>query len=579
MHIAPPFWRTWWAYLLYALAALLWTWYGVRSYKRKLKLRNSLELERRESQQKQELNEERLRFFTNITHELRTPLTLILGPLDDLMGDRQLPDATHRKVTMIQKSAQRLQALINDILEFRKTETQNRRLTVARGDLGLFLREICLNYKELYRNPRVQFTYDVPADLPQLYFDSEVVTTIMNNLLSNAIKYTEQGTISVSARAQGDQVVVSVADTGHGISADALPHIFDRYYQAKGSHQASGTGIGLALVKALADLHHMQLSAEGAEGRGSRFTFALSTTDTYPHALHKEDAAADDAQEQGKTATDGEADTDTTMLPLLLVVEDNADIRQYIADSFGDDMRILQAENGEQGVEMARQHTPDIIVSDIMMPRMNGIELTRQLKGDVRTSHIPIILLTAKTSDEDKEEGYDSGADSYLTKPFTARLLASRIQNLLNARRRLAELLVSPMGSTQQSSDATMEDNTQQPMELGRLDREFLDKLNSVINGNIMSEDIDMAFLTDKMAMSHSTFYRKVKALTGMTAKEFVRKRKLQHCYRLLESGDYNVTEAAMMTGFNQMAHFREVFKQEFGILPSEVMRKTATHL
>jgi CheY-like chemotaxis protein/AraC-like DNA-binding protein len=242
-------------------------------------------------------------------------------------------------------------------------------------------------------------------------------------------------------------------------------------------------------------------------------------------------------------------------------------------------MRILQAENGEQGVEMARQHTPDIIVSDIMMPRMNGIELTRQLKGDVCTSHIPIILLTAKTSDEDKEEGYDSGADSYLTKPFTARLLASRIQNLLNARRRLAELLVSPMGSTQQSSDATMEDNTQQPMELSRLDREFLDKLNSVINDNIMSEDIDMAFLTDKMAMSHSTFYRKVKALTGMTAKEFVRKRKLQHCYRLLESGDYNVTEAAMMTGFNQMAHFREVFKQEFGILPSEVMRKTATHL
>jgi len=579
VHIAPPFWRTWWAYLLYALAALLWTWYGVRSYKRKLKLRNSLELERRESQQKQELNEERLRFFTNITHELRTPLTLILGPLDDLMGDRQLPDATHRKVTMIQKSAQRLQALINDILEFRKTETQNRRLTVARGDLGLFLREICLNYKELYRNPRVQFTYDVPADLPQLYFDSEVVTTIMNNLLSNAIKYTEQGTISVSARAQGDQVVVSVADTGHGISADALPHIFDRYYQAKGSHQASGTGIGLALVKALADLHHMQLSAEGAEGRGSRFTFALSTTDTYPHALHKEDAAADDAQEQGKTATDGEADTDAAMLPLLLVVEDNADIRQYIADSFGDDMRILQAENGEQGVEMAQEHTPDIIVSDIMMPRMNGIELTRQLKGDVRTSHIPIILLTAKTSDEDKEEGYDSGADSYLTKPFTARLLASRIQNLLNARRRLAELLVSPMGSTQQPSDAATEDNTQQPMELSRLDREFLDKLNSVINDNIMSEDIDMAFLTDKMAMSHSTFYRKVKALTGMTAKEFVRKRKLQHCYRLLESGDYNVTEAAMMTGFNQMAHFREVFKQEFGILPSEVMRKTATHL
>ena len=212
---------------------------------------------------------------------------------------------------------------------------------------------------------------------------------------------------------------------------------------------------------------------------------------------------------------------------------------------------------------MAEEHIPDIIVSDIMMPKMNGIDLTRQLKEDIRTCHIPIILLTAKDTDEDKEEGYDSGADSYLTKPFTAKLLSSRIQNLLTARRRLAEHITN-------LSDTTLSEVPK----MSRLDQEFIDNLNSLIEKNIMKEDIDIAFITDKMAMSHSTFYRKVKALTGMTAVEYIRKRRLRHCYQLLESGDYNVNQAAMMTGFNQMAHFRETFKKEFGILPSEVRKK-----
>ena len=262
-------------------------------------------------------------------------------------------------------------------------------------------------------------------------------------------------------------------------------------------------------------------------------------------------------------------------MPILLIVEDNDDIRQYIADSFASDFQILQAENGEKGAEIALKKVPDIIVSDIMMPKMNGIQLTRLLKDDMRTSHIPIILLTAKTTDADKEEGYDSGADSYLTKPFTAKLLGSRIQNLLTARRRLAERLFrEERGERREEREMWRENGEEGKEEMSRLDREFLDKLNGIIRDNIMSKDIDLPFITDKMAMSHSTFYRKIKALTGMTAQEYIRKFRLQHCYRLLKSGDYNVTEAAMMTGFNQMAHFREIFKKEFGILPSEVMKK-----
>ncbi|MBO4753591.1 MAG: response regulator [Bacteroidales bacterium] len=566
--ITPPLWRTWWAFLVYALALAAFVIWMMSSYKRRLALQNSLEFEKRESLQKQELNEERLRFFTNVTHELRTPLTLILGPIDDLMNDTSLPPTAHRRVAMLQKSAGRLRDLINEILEFRKTETQNRRLTVARGDIGQFVREICLNYKELNRNPKVQFSYNIEPDLPRIYFDSEVITTILNNLLSNAVKYTEQGSITVDVNADDEgQLHITVADTGHGIAPDALPHIFKRYYQAEGSHQASGTGIGLALVRSLVDLHEGTISVESREGEGSRFVFSLSTDNTYPNALHKEDVAikiAERGNEDETMADELSDETTDNQQPTLLIVEDNTDIRQYITDSFGDDFQILQAENGEEGVTMALEHIPDVIVSDIMMPHMNGIELTQRLKDDIRTSHIPIILLTAKVTDADKEEGYDSGADSYLTKPFTAKLLASRIQNLLTARRRLAEHFAHGEPLVSQAEAPA----------LSRLDQQFFERLDKLIEDNIMQEDLDMAFVSDRMAMSHSTFYRKVKALTGMTAKEYVRKRRLRYCYGLLQSGEYNVSQAAMMTGFNQMAHFRETFKREFGILPSEVFKK-----
>ncbi len=570
IYIAPPFWRTWWAYLLYLVAIAAIATYLLRSYKRKLMLRNTLELERRESQQKQELNEERLRFFTNITHELRTPLTLILGPLDDLMDDKQLPSQSRRRVAMIMKSAERLRELINEILEFRKTETQNRRLTVARGDIGQFVREICLNYKELYRNPKVQFSYSIEDNLPPIWFDSEVITTIMNNFLSNAIKYTEQGSIKTTVkRAHDGRISITVTDTGYGISQEALPQIFNSYYQANSKFQASGTGIGLALVKALAELHDAQISVDSHEGQGSCFAILLSDTNTYPNALHKEDAEEDKPVYDEEPADSPDTETDEEQRQVLLVVEDNPDIRQYIAESFSEDFRIVQATNGEEGIVMAKEQIPDIIVSDIMMPRLNGIQLTRQLKDDIRTSHIPIILLTAKNTDEDKEKGYDSGADSYLTKPFTAKLLASRIQNLLTARRRMAEYITrSP-----QASEEAVQPAAAVP-QLGRLDQEFLDKLNGIVQENILTQDIDLPFLTDKMAMSHSTFYRKVKALTGVSANEYIRKLRLRHCYQMLASGEYNVNQAAMMTGFNQMAHFREIFKKEYGILPSEVVKQ-----
>lgn len=587
--VEPPLWLTWWAKLIYALIVGGIIYYIFRSYTNQLKLRASLEKTRWEAQQKQELNEERLRFFTNITHELRTPLTLIMGPLEGLMADVRLPEVLSKKVRSIHASSERLLNLINEILEFRKTETQNRRLTVAHADLKTFVQEIGNRFKDLNRNPNVAFNVSVPEQPVDIYFDSEVIRTVLNNLISNAIKYTPKGSISLTLSMEDGKVVISVKDTGYGISKKALPHIYERYYQAKGLHQASGTGIGLALVKSFAKLHEAELKVESEEGMGTEFRFVLDAENTYPNALHKEDAPIEEekqellAQEEISEPEEEQEDA----RPLILVVEDNDDIRQYIDESLCEDYRIIQARNGKEGRDQAFQEMPALIVSDIMMPEMDGIEMMKILKNDIRTSHIPIILLTAKTSPLDQEEGYDSGADSYLMKPFSAKLLQSRIRNILSGRRRLAEYIIqhnmpSAAGMSTLTSSAG-EASGQQSLEeaelaasipeLSPLDKKFMEKLNRLIEENMTTVDIDIAFMTDKMAMSHSSFYRKVKALTGVSANEYIRKMKLQRSMVLLQEGESNVTEVAMLTGFNNIGYFRKCFKKEYGISPSEVLK------
>lgn len=580
--VNPPLWLTWWAKLCYVLLIMGILGYFFRSYQKQLLLRNSLVQEKWESKQRQQVNEERLRFFTNITHELRTPLTLILGPLEDLMEDKEIAERVHHKIGCIHASAERLLNLINDILEFRKTQTQNRKLTVAKANLGAFVREIGVRFKDLNQNSRLNIRLNIKTGVPELYFDSEVINTVINNLMSNAIKYTPEGSITLSLTMPEDNTVaIAVEDTGYGIDKDALPHICDRYYQENGNHQASGTGIGLALVKSLATLHQAELTFESEKGRGSKFTFSLKADRTYPEALHKDDnqdlATAENAEENETTSKEPTED----IRPLLLIVEDNADIRLYIEESLHEDYRIIQACNGREGMEQAFSKVPDIIVSDIMMPEMDGIKMTHILKEDIRTSHIPIILLTAKTSINDQEEGYDSGADSYLTKPFSAKLLHSRIRNILSGRRRLADYIVqknisqfeTSADEQQTSQKATEEKEDAMTCQISNLDKKFLEKLNKLIENHISTDDLDMTFMTDKMAMSHSTFYRKVKALTGMSANEYIKKAKLRHSMTLLKKGEYSIAEVAILAGFNNLGNFRESFKREFGKSPSEILK------
>lgn len=495
--IAPPLWLTWYAKLGYVILFIFALYALLRFYKRKLDLESSLEVERKQSLNKQELNEERLRFYTNITHELRTPLTLILGPLEDLLSDATLSPKHANKISIIHDSATRLLNLINRILEFRKTETQNRKLSVAKGDLGQLVQEVGLRYKELNPNNKVNYHIHIETEDTEIFYDADMITIILDNLMSNAAKYTSEGDITLSLRSVEENQIkyteISVSDTGHGIDAEALPHIFDRYYQAKSKYQASGSGIGLALVKGLSELHEGILKVESTVDTGTTFTLRLLTENTYPNAIHAQHDMEKKPMDAEETTI---TDTPTENHPIVLVVEDNADIREYIRSSFTDIYEVITAKDGKEGWELAQVRIPNIIVSDIMMPVMDGIELCKRIKEDMRTSHIPVILLTAKDSLQDKEEGYASGADSYLTKPFSAKLLHSRINNLLETRKKIASLLA--LADTQPKQESAVSS-------LNKLDNEFLQKITQIIEENLEMEKMDIAFIADKMCMSHST--------------------------------------------------------------------------
>ena len=574
--IRPPFWLSWWAKLIYAALFIMMVYAAMRVYKRHVRLEYLLYAEKMNHEKEQKYNEERLRFFTNVAHELRTPLTLILGPLDDLSHSTEIAKAAKHKLAVIHQSAVRLSELITQILEFRKTETNNRVLRVQEGNIVDTVHEISLKYEEFNRKPGVAIRFVAPENPINMYFDREVIAIAMDNLVSNAIKYTDSGTvdISVERRRAGDQhlVDITVSDTGHGISKDALPHVFERYYQENGSHQASGTGIGLSLVKNLVDLHEGTIKVESSLEQGSSFIVTLDEQHVYPNALHgKKTEPAEEPTNEDNEADNG-AENSGNCKPLMLVVEDNEDILEYITTSFADEYDTIKAADGKEGLAKALDRIPDIIISDVMMPRMDGNEMCRMLKADVRTSHIPIILLTAKDSLEAKAEGYDAGADSYITKPFTHSLLSSRVKNLLAQRHRMLDLPASAVAANA-AQDALAPKKEQLRESLSQIDQQFFDKMDKLISEGI-SGDIDVNNLASSFAMSTSTLYRKVKALTGMSTNEYIRKYKMQYAEHMLLEGKYSISEISFMVGMNSIAYFRRCFKAEYGMIPSEYLKQ-----
>lgn len=574
--IRAPLFLRWYSILFYLVAIVSAILFLSKIYQERLQLEHEAEAEKQKNRDIQELNEEKLRFYTNITHELKTPLTLICGPLDDIVDDKNLPESSRNAIKLVKANATRLSDLVQQLLEFRKTETKNRRLVVTRRSINDFVREVFMSFKELNRKNGIVLSIDIPENDIEMEFDENVITIVLNNLLGNALKNTVQGTVKLTLREANrggiDYVDMNVSDTGTGISSTDLPHIFERYYRADTPLKTTGTGIGLALVKSLTDLHEGEIKAESVLGEGSSFTFSLIRDNTYPNAFHKDNQSAEGEKTSPETVLPGPS-KEGTEKPVLLVVEDNADILEFISSSLKGVFHVIKAKDGRRGLETAFESIPDIIVSDVMMPVMDGMEFCRRVKDDSRTSHIPVILLTAKDTPEDRQEGYDTGADSYLTKPFSIKLLRSRIENLLESRRELARMIADSRhpdmfnyatGGTPRSGKS----------ELNSRDREFLESFFSLIDENIGMDGLDMNFLQDSLGMSHATLYRKLMALTGISANKWIRKRRLEHSVKMMLEDGANVSEAAYGSGFNDINYYRSCFKEEFGVTPSEYLKR-----
>lgn len=558
IHIARPWWLSWYAITLYALGFAALVGFVVRSY---INLRREkMESEQRKALQtdKEHLNEMKFRFFTNMSHEFRTPLTLILTPLQQLLERSDLPQGVEKQLDVMKRNAQHLNTLISHLLDFRSLEQGGARLQPTAVQLSTLFNSIEPAFMMIAKERGINFLIDKERiEHSTFHIDVAKFQTIINNLLSNAFKFTPNGgEISIRAEILDSELLVSVADTGVGIKADELPHIFERFYQTGNEQQGevlnTGSGIGLNLVKGYIELMDGDISVESKEGKGTTFTIRIPDTP----------AKTEERQETKLSKATGDEEAEETDNRVrLLIVEDNKDFRDFMVDALSNNQyRIFAARDGEEGLSTARVAHPDIIVSDVMMPRMDGYQLCREVKKAIDLSHIPIVLLTAKNTDEGRMEGYQSGADAYITKPFNMNVLQSCIQMLLEQRQQRQQRF-------QQDKEA---DVNPQKLTITPLDEKFLKKAMDCVRKNISDSEYDVPALSRDMAMERSTLYRKMVAIVGKTPLQFIHSIRMKRALQLIEEGDHTLTDIAFMVGYNSTKYFSRQFKSEYGKLPSQ---------
>lgn len=571
-------------YLLIMLGALLLLGmayvYVVRANRAKARLNrqlaDSVEQQRQMTKHIEELTHTQLQFFTNISHELRTPLTLIAGPTEQLLEDKTVQGTHRRMLQMVERNTKILIQLVSEILDFRKVQNNKAVLKLNRFNLAETLRLWADDFDAVTSRKGITVKVDAPADAAQatVIADRDKLARVFFNLMSNAVKYTpKDGTITITLRHnEGSFFFTMNNDSVKTISKDDLPHIFERFYQPKGS--IGGTGIGLALVKANVDLHHGSISATSSQEEGTTFSITLpdkqegydpdaDNDGNKDNSTKAEQGYVDDsyapvnveAAEKAERITNAE-DFDAER-PLVLIIDDNNGMRAYLRSILQDHYNVSEAVNGQQGLERARREVPKLVVCDVMMPVMDGLEFTRRLKADTATSHIPVILLTARSLSEQREEGYGTGADSYLTKPFTGSLLLARIDNLIHSRTLLRSLF----------SGNSKEEEKEEEM-LGAQDQTFVTRLREVIRDNMGDSDFSVERIGEEIGLSRVQLYRKVKALTGQTPVELLRKARLERSRRLIEKTEKSVSEIAYEVGFTSPSYFNKCFKDEFGISP-----------
>jgi len=571
-----PIYARWYAYLLYFMLIVGISGWLFRFYQSRLILRTSLEYERREKEQNEIVNQSKLRFFTNISHEFRTPLTLIMGQLEMLMQSSKIAPNFYKSIVNIHNNAVKMHQLITELLDFRKQEQGFKKLKVSEQDIVEYMREIFVSFQEFAKFHNVELTFDTNKATIPLFFDYIELQKVFYNLISNAFKFTPKGgKITVTIEAGATNVKIGVSDTGIGISKDNLEKIFDRFYQADNEDDSSlqnkGTGIGLALAKGIVELHKGKISVTSDASYGSVFTVELLTgkshftNNTQAEIIEKhEDSNADYKiltvfdKEFLSEASENQR-SNFSEKPTVLIVEDNESLRQMLVQLFDSMYNILEANNGLIGYKMALDKHPDLIISDVMMPEMNGNEMCTKLKSNFETCHIPVVLLTAQTSPEQNIDGLKRGADDYITKPFNVKILVTRCNNLLLGRKILQEKF-SKQIDTKSFNIATNE-----------LDQKFIEKAIVIVEKHISMESLDVAFLCSEMAIGRRVFFYKMKSITGETPNDFIQNIRLKKAAWMIQNTpNKTIAEISEELGYNSVSYFGKCFKAKFGVVPSE---------
>lgn len=551
--------------------------YITRKTNRKLAEKNKIiEYEKQRAEESERAKEQ---FFNNVSHEFRTPLTLILGPLDKIMQKIIDPDYK-QQLGMVQRNANRLHNMINELLNLYKLESGTVKLNAKKSDIGQFVYRYVQSFEPLAKQKNINLSFKADSELFEVYFDGEKIEKVLSNLLSNAFKFVNTGgkvVVSVENKTSPIEntsgVVISVSDNGIGIPAGKVDNVFDRFYQVDESlsRNYEGTGIGLSLTKELIELHHGWIKAESEEGKGANFTFFLPFGKKHlKPAEIVQDVVTYAPGENLESEIKSELGTDIAVtdgdlkpkkgLPVLLVVEDNPDMRSYIKNDLTEKYKVIEAGNGEEGLEKAIKYVPDLVISDIMMPKMDGNKMSLKLKEDERTSHIPVILVTARTSTEQKIEGLETGADAYISKPFNPLELQVRIKNLIDQRQKLRSRYGKDVDNAIRLADSN----------ITSMDQQFLEKALKVVEENISDSEFTVEIFGSKMAMSRVQLHRKLTALTDQSASRFIRNIRMKHAAELLAKDGATVTETAYKFGFNNLSYFAKCFSEDYNMTPSE---------
>lgn len=547
-----------------------------KRHQKELVEQNKLLAQQRDTEKKlnEQLNaatQSKLVFFTNVSHDLRTPLTLIAEPVEQLEMADYLTPQHHALIKIASKNVKILRRLINQILDFRKYENGKLTVNLSEVHIAELMRDWTESFNAIARKRDIKLNVDILIDSSvTLAIDVEKIERVFFNLMSNAFKYTaDNGKIHLVCSCDDSQLIFSVEDTGQGIAVEDLGNIFDRFYQVDKIHP-NGSGIGLSLAKAFIELHGGSINVESILGKGSKFTVTLPVRHVSENAATNVSRMITDSEVNAELGNiELETVNDGDDKPLLLIIDDNADIRKMIRELLSADYRIIEAANGKDGIRLASKYVPDLIICDVMMPVMDGLECCRRIKDEITTSHIPVLMLTACAMDEQRIQGYESGADGYLSKPFNSKMMSMRCENLIENRKRIKNLL----GATQEvkASAPKAEERPAAPDVQPDIDNEFYARFVEHVNKEMGNPDLNIDTLAAKMGIGRSQFYRKIKALTNYSPVELLRKMRLTKARELLATTDRSISEIAYGVGFSAPAYFTRVFREMFDESPSEM--------